>query len=136
MIEKKKILLIDDEEDFCFFVKANLENTKEFEVITTSKSQEGIELAQREKPDLILLDILMPEMTGGEVAQVLLDNPETKNIPIIFITAIVTKDEIGPETIKKIGGRNFIAKPIATKELIKAIKKVLGGKQLKNSSLF
>ena len=126
MIEMKKILLIDDEEDFCFFVKANLENTKEFEVITTSKAQEGIELAQKEKPDLILLDILMPEMSGSDVAQVLLNNPETKNIPIIFITAIVTKDEIGPETMKKIGGRNFIAKPITTKELIKAIKKVLG----------
>ena len=70
------------------------------------QSIEAIELAQKEKPDLILLDILMPEMSGGDVAQVLLNNPETKNIPIIFITAIVTKDEIGPETIKKIGGRN------------------------------
>jgi CheY-like chemotaxis protein len=81
------------------------------------------ELAQKEKPDLILLDILMPEMSGSDVAEVLLENPETNKIPIIFLTAIVTKEEIGPEILRKIGGRNFIAKPITTKELVTAIKR-------------
>ncbi|MCK4425303.1 MAG: response regulator, partial [Deltaproteobacteria bacterium] len=85
----------------------------------------GIELAQREKPDLILLDILMPGMSGDEVAEILLENPATAKIPIIFLTAMVTKEEIGDVALKKRGGRNFIAKPITTEELVGAIKKVL-----------
>lgn len=125
MVEKKRILLIDDEKDLCFFLKTNLENTGEFDVLVSNRGDEGIELAQREKPDLILLDILMPGMSGDEVAEILLENPATAKIPIIFLTAMVTKEEIGDVMLKKRGGRNFIAKPITTKEIIAAIKKVL-----------
>jgi CheY-like chemotaxis protein len=125
MMEKKRILLIDDEKDLCFFLKTNLENTGEFDVLVSNRGDEGIELAQREKPDLILLDILMPGMSGDEVAEILLENPATAKIPIIFLTAMVTKEEIGDIMSKKRGGRNFIAKPITTKEVIVAIKKVL-----------
>ena len=125
MAGKKKILLIDDEKELNFFLKANLENTGEFDVIVSNRGDEGIELAQREKPDLILLDILMPEMSGDEVAEILLDNPATAKIPIIFLTAMVTKEETGDVVLKKRGGRNFIAKPITTEELVGAIKKVL-----------
>lgn len=134
MTDKKKILLIDDEEDFCFFVKGNLENTGKFEIIATTRSKEGIELAREEKPDLILLDILMPEMSGDEVAGVLLDDPETNKIPIIFLTAMVTKEDVGTETVKKIGERNFIAKPITTEELVAGIKKVLEEEGLADST--
>ncbi|MCD6380195.1 response regulator [bacterium] len=126
MAEKKKILLIDDEEDLCFFLKANLENTGEFDVLVSNTGDTGIKLAQKEKPDLIFLDILMPKMSGDEVAEILLDNPATNKIPIIFLTAMVTKEEIGDVALKKRGGRYFIAKPITTKELVGAIKKVLG----------
>ena len=126
MAHKKKILLIDDEEDFCFFVKGNLEHTGEFEVITTTSGKEGIELARIEKPDLILLDIVMPGLSGGEVAQAILVDPETNKIPIIFFTVIVPKQEIGTETVKKIGKRDFMTKPASTEELIAGIKKVLG----------
>ena len=126
MAEKKKVLLIDDEKDLCFFLKANLENTGEFDVLVSTRGDKVIELAQREKPDLILLDILMPGMSGDEVAEILLENPATAKIPIIFLTAMVTKEEIGDVALKKSGGRNFIAKPITTKELVGAIKEVLG----------
>jgi CheY-like chemotaxis protein len=126
MAGKKKILLIDDEKELNFFLKANLENTGEFGVIVSNRGDQGIKLAQREKPDLILLDILMPEMSGDEVAEILLDNPATAKIPIIFLTAMVTKEEGGDVTLQKKGGRNFIAKPITTKELVGAIKEVLG----------
>jgi len=91
----------------------------------SNRGDEGIELAQREKPDLILLDILMPGMSGDEVAEILLENPVTAKIPIIFLTAMVTKEEIGDVMLKKRGGRNFIAKPVTTKEVVAAIKKVL-----------
>ena len=124
MAEKKKILLIDDEKDLCFFLKANSENTGEFDVLVSTRGDKG-ELAQREKPDLILLDILMPGMSGDEVAEILLENPATAKIPIVFLTAMVTKEEIGDVMLKKRGGRNFIAKPITTEKLVAAIKKVL-----------
>ena len=125
MAEKKRILLIDDEKDLCFFLKANLENTGEFDVIVSNRGEKGIELAQREKPDLILLDILMPGMSGDEVAEILLENSATAKIPIIFLTAMVTKEEIGDVALEKRGGRNFMAKPITTEEIVGAIKKVL-----------
>jgi CheY-like chemotaxis protein len=122
---RKKLLIIDDEDDFCFFLKANLENTGEFDVLTTNSGKEGIEFARGEKPDLILLDINMPEMSGGDVAQILSDRPETKAIPLVFLTALVTKGDLGNEDMGKIGGYNYIAKPIATKELLDVIGKIL-----------
>jgi CheY-like chemotaxis protein len=125
MAERKKILLIDDEKDLCFFLKANLENTGEFDVLVSNRGDKGIKLAQEEKPDLILLDILMPGMSGDEVAEIILEDPVTANIPIIFLTSMVTKEEIGDDSIKKRGGRSFMAKPITTKEIVAAIKKVL-----------
>lgn len=128
MRDKKKILLIDDEEDFCFFLKRNLENTGEFEATVTTRGKEGIEPARIEKPDIILLDLLIPEMPGDEVAEALLGDPETNKIPIIFLTAIVTEEEKGTETLKKIGGRNSVSKPVTTKELVAAIKNVLRGR--------
>jgi len=125
MEEKKKILLIDDEEDFCFFVQGNLENTGDFEVVYTGKGRKGVELAKSEKPDLILLDVVMPEMSGQEVAEELLEDPETKGIPIIFLTAIISKKDKDADTLRKIGGRNFVAKPVNTEELVGAIRNVL-----------
>jgi CheY-like chemotaxis protein len=91
---KKKILLIDDEEDFCFFVKLNLEKTGRFEVLTTTSGANGVIMASRERPDLILLDIIMPEMGGGQVAELLLENPRTRNIMVMFITAIASRREV------------------------------------------
>jgi CheY-like chemotaxis protein len=122
--EKKKILLIDDEEDFCFFVKRNLEKTGRFEILTATSGNSGVVLASKERPDLILLDIIMPEVGGGQVAELLSDNPETRKIPVLFITAIASRREVqSQEGI--IGGRNFIAKPVMPEELIAKIDAVL-----------
>ena len=129
MPEKKKILLIDDEEDFCFFVRQNLEQVGEFEVITANCGEEGINLARERQPDLILLDIIMPKMFGDDVAAVLINDPKTKNIPLVFLTAQVTQDEIGVESIKEIGGHLFISKPVDTERLVSSIRAILGPKE-------
>ena len=129
MPERKKILLIDDEKDFCFFVRQNLEHTGEFEVITVNRGEEGINLAREKKPDLILLDVVMPKMMGEDVAAALTNGPETKNIPLVFLTAQVTKDEIGVESIKGIGGYLFISKPVDTERLVSSISAMLGSKE-------
>jgi len=113
------ILVIDDEESFTFFVKLNLQtnNRYDFKVTTANSGEEGLKLAKTLRPDLILLDIIMPEMCGTEVAEKLLLDSRTKNIPIIFITAVVQKDEVAEEA-GMMGGREFIAKPVSKEELI------------------
>ncbi|HEO63821.1 MAG TPA: response regulator [Candidatus Omnitrophica bacterium] len=121
---RKKVLLIDDEEDFCYFVKLNLEDTGKFEVFISGNGSEGIEIAKNEKPDIILLDLLMPVMDGSEVAEHLLRNETTKKIPIVFVTALTRKKEIDSHS-GTIGGRIFLAKPVTPQELIQCIERVL-----------
>ena len=126
MTSQKKILMIDDEEDFCFFVKNNLETRKEFHVITAAGGKKGIELAMSEKPDLILLDLMMPKMTGSDVAEILSNDIRTKQIPVVFLTGVVTKEEMGfEEATKKIGGWNFIAKTVGSEKIISCIEETL-----------
>jgi CheY-like chemotaxis protein len=125
MAEKAKILIIDDEEDFAYFIKLNLESTERFEVFTSKTGEDGIKLAAEKKPDLIFLDILMPEMHGTEVADILLQNRATKSIPMIYLTAVATKKDVETKG-GVIGGRQFIAKPVTAEELIEVIESVLG----------
>ena len=114
---KKKILIVDDEEDFCYFVKLNLEETGPYEVLTAYDGPEGIDMAIRHHPDLILLDIIMPNMMGTEVAEVLRSNKATKEIPILFVTAILKREEVGVKR-RKFGGNIFLFKPVTLDELI------------------
>ena len=125
MVEKKRILLVDDEEDYCYFMARNLEATGEFSVIIAHEGKEGISLARKEHPDLILLDIVLPGISGTDAASVLLNDPQTRRIPIIFLTAVVTQRELGVKAVKEIGGNNFIAKTAQTDEVVKAIEKLL-----------
>ena len=110
MVYKKKILLIDDEKDFCFFVKNNLELTGEFKVVYATNPDKGIRLARQDPPDLILLDILMPRKDGFKVLDMLKKNSKTLSIPIIMLTA-VGEDEA---KIKAVAAycENYITKPV------------------------
>ena len=125
MDKKQKILIIDDEEDLCHFVKLNLERTGRFNVLVATRAQAGIDLAKINQPDLILLDIRMPDMDGSQVAENLLLEPTTAKIPIVFLTALAQKKEVASAE-GVIGGRTFIAKPVSPQELIARIEIVLG----------
>lgn len=115
MIEKKKILLIDDEKNFCFFTKRNLETTGEFVVICANDPLEGIRFAKRESPDLILLDICMPRMDGFEVLKAIKENSKTLSIPVVMLTAV----EGDNAKIKCSGfySEDYIVKPISSEKL-------------------
>ncbi len=126
MDSKTKVLIIDDEEDFCFFVRENLNHTGRFEVFVATNGAYGIDLARRRKPDIILLDLMMPDMSGEQVAEELNRSEETAGIPKIFLTALATRADTGDNVLKKTGGSCFIAKPVRTKELIAAIREALG----------
>ncbi|MCP4650438.1 MAG: response regulator [PVC group bacterium] len=125
MSVERKIVVVDDEEDFCFFVKKNLEATGNFRVLLAHNGEDGIRLTRLEMPDVVLLDVMMPNLGGPDVADILNSDPKTKDIPVIFLTAIVTKQEIGVEPMKAIGGLNYIAKPVEIAQLVEAINKVI-----------
>lgn len=116
----KKILIIDDEANFCRVIKKSIELGGRFHVSIATNGNNGIALAKKQRPDLILLDIMMPELSGIEVAEQLLDDPDTTAIPIIFVTSIVKKDEVKKKGGIS-GGRTFLAKPVNVDELIKKI---------------
>jgi len=120
---KKKILIIDDEADFAKLVKWNLESTEGYEVKIESKGAQGLAAAKQFQPDLILLDIMMPDMEGSAVAHQIVTNKETSGIPIVFLTAIIEREEMGGKTV--IGGHPFLIKPVGTDELIGCIKKYI-----------
>lgn len=121
-MDKKKILIVDDEKDFAELVKLNLEATGKYQVRTENMGSRGYAAAREFKPDLVLLDILMPDMEGSDVAARLNNESDTKNIPIIFITAVISKEEA--ETREGvIAGHSFISKPVDIKRLIGMIDK-------------
>ncbi len=122
--EGKKILVVDDERDLCRILSNVLTSEGGYQVLTAHDGETGMMAAIRERPDLILLDIIMPGMSGGEMAEELQDNPVTASIPIIFMSALITENEvrnIGHHT----GGRMIFAKPLVMGELFKHIKTVL-----------
>ena len=122
---KKRILVVDDEAAFTRIIKLNLERTGNYQVRTENMGSMAIPAAKEFRPDLIFLDVMMPDMSGDEVAALLKEDPILSNIAFVFMTAIVTKEETqAMET--DIGGNMFLAKPVKTEELIATIERVLG----------
>ena len=119
---KKKILVVDDEKDIVDILKYNLERENEFEVITASNGKEALEAAQS-LPDLILLDIMMPELNGFEVCKRLKNDKLTSGIPVIFLTA--KENEIDEILGLEIGADDYINKPISPRKVLARIKSVI-----------
>ena len=120
-MEKKRILVVDDDEVFLRLVEHDL-SAAGYSIITAKNGGEALEFVKIQRPDLILLDIHMPEVDGGDVGQALKNKPQTKNIPVIYLTSLVTKEEeeqIGHE----IRGNVFMAKPYNLGELLEQIRK-------------
>jgi CheY-like chemotaxis protein len=121
--EKACILVIDDNRDFSHAAKRALEKTGRYFVCEENSSIKAHQTAQSLIPDLILLDISMPDTDGGEVAARIQSDPALHRIPIVFLTALVTKDET--RTGLRIQGHPFLAKPISFSDLIEGIEKNL-----------
>ena len=122
---KKKILVVDDEPALTRVIKRTLELSKDrFEVRTENSGDAALATAREFQPDLVLLDVMMPDMDGPEVAERLRADPGLKQIKIVFLTAIVTKQETSP-TGSDIGGNIFLAKPVKREDLVACIDKQL-----------
>ena len=118
----KKILIVDDEQEVLVYL-GNILKRANYEIISTARGKEAIELAINRRPDLIILDIVMPDMGGSEVAALLVGNPTTANIPILFLTGILTKQE--ESSVKKPEKNYVMAKPITGKELLETVGKII-----------
>ena len=123
---KKRILVVDDEVSFTRLLKMNLEQTGLYEVQVENASATAPATARHFKPDLILLDVMMPEMDGGTLAATLRASPALESVPILFLTAAVKKEEVTQHQ-GHIGGFPFIAKPVDLAELLDCLKQYLGG---------
>jgi CheY-like chemotaxis protein len=121
--EKRRILIVDNDRDSTHLVKILLERTGRYLVLEENDATKAHQSAQNFRPDLILLDIVMPETDGGEVAAQIEADPELQRTPVIFLTALVTKAET--KTGLRIQGHPFLAKPINIPELINGIEQNL-----------
>jgi len=121
---KQRILVVDDEPELTWMIKLTLEQTGRYEVRTENLGIKAIEAAREFKPDLILLDVLMPGMLGSEIAEQLGKDPELRAIKFVFLTAVVSKEDV-QRASGQIGGHEFIAKPIGAEELCRFVEKKL-----------
>lgn len=118
----KKILVVDDEKDVLASLVQFLKRFQ-YQVFATSNAREALGIAKTIKPDLAILDIMMPEIGGEEIAANLAQNPDTASIPIIFLTGILKKEE--EPSSKKTGKHYILAKPTTGKELLSLVDKIL-----------
>jgi len=119
---KKRVLLVDDEKSFTNLLKLNLEETGDYEVRVENWAEDAFQAARDFKPDIVLLDIIMPRMPGGNVAAQFKDDPDLKDTPIVFLTAAVRKHQID-ENDGIICDHPCIAKPVPVETVIEFIEK-------------
>lgn len=117
----RRILVVDDEVGFTKLLKMNLEKTGEYEVRVENESTKALNAVQEFLPDLVLLDIVMPGMDGGDVAAQLQDDPMLSNIPIIMMTALVSQEETSQDAVAQAGAMNVLPKPVNMDVLIRCI---------------
>lgn len=120
----KKILIIDDNIEFSNLVRSKLQETGRYEVRVENNGLPGIETARAFKPDLILLDVVMPDMDGPEVAEKIQEDNTIANVPIVFLTSIVNEEEVKSHS-GVIGGRRFIAKTQKIQNIVSYVDQIL-----------
>ncbi len=121
---KKKVLLIDDKEVFCKILTMNLEITDEYEVEVVTNGLLAMDAARKFNPDVILLDVIMPDISGIELAKRMKNDEQLKYIPIIFLTAVFS-EELAAQVKEFMSNVVILGKPINVKEIIACMEKVL-----------
>lgn len=116
------ILVVDDDKD-ALMLASKLLGKRGYDVLTADNGPEGIELAVSEHPDLVILDISMPGMDGGQVSKKLKENPQTQNIPIIHLTSLISRDD-EDRSNHVFGGNIMLAKPCDIDDLTVQIERL------------
>lgn len=120
----QKTILIADDEPYLLIILEKTLTDEGYTVVTAKNGEEALYLAINLCPDLIILDVSMPDMQGGEVAGHLRDNPETADIPVMFLTALLSKEQEEKEG-NIIGGHTFMAKPYELEDLLSTVNNLL-----------
>ena len=125
-MKKKKILIVDDEETLLIGLEVILSNAG-YDVLKAGSGKEALTTAKSQLPDLIMLDIRMPDMDGDKIADFLKNDEATRKIPIVYQTCLVDKDEVedGHVLGSKIGNQYFIAKPYDKDEILCVVKQII-----------
>ena len=126
-MNKKRILIVDDEISFTRLLKLNLEQTNNYLVRVENGAEDALPAAREFRPDLVLLDVMMPRMFGGEIAARLRDDATLNATPIVFLTAAVSKTRV-KEHDGVISGFPCLAKPASVEDVIDQIERRLGQK--------
>lgn len=121
----KKILIVDDEAGFTRLLKLNLEKTGKYAVRVINDSTQALEAMHTFAPDLALLDIVMPDLDGGDLVAQMKKDPALKKIPVLMLTALVAQSETGGKPTER-GDLTMIAKPVSLPTLLSAIQDKLG----------
>ena len=119
---KKKVLLVDDEKSFTNLLKLNLEETGNYDVRVENWAEDAVTAAKEFHPDIILLDLIMPRMPGGNVAAQIKEHPQLRDTPIVFLTAAVRRHQV-EENDGIICDFPCIAKPATVDMVVEAIEK-------------
>lgn len=122
---KKRILIVDDEVAAARLLKANLEQADRYEVRVENWPEDALAAARQFMPDLVLLDVMMPHIDGGDLATRIRANRKLQRIPIVFLTAAVKRAELPPGG-GMIGGLRFLAKPLELEEVRHCLSECLG----------
>jgi DNA-binding response OmpR family regulator len=123
--KKKRILVVDDEASITRLLKLNLEQTNQYAVRAENDATLALAAAEEFQPDLILLDVMMPDLDGGQLAGRFQAHPSLKSVPIVFLTAAATKKEVYARG-GRVGGLPFLAKPVDLAEVVACIEQHLG----------
>lgn len=121
---KKKVLIIDDNVDFSTLVRTKLAATGKYEVWVEHDGSSGISAARTFRPDLILLDVMMPDLDGPAVAEQISEQKDMAHIPIVFLTSIVSEEEARSHA-GVIGGRRFVAKTEKLQNILSYVEQIL-----------
>ena len=120
-MSKKRILIVDDDIPLTQAMRINLVETQEYDVEVVNDSTQAVRHAREFRPDVILLDVVMPGMDGGDVSAKLQEDTMLCDVPVLIITALVSNDETSEGAAVESGGQVMIAKPIKFEKLVAAI---------------
>jgi CheY-like chemotaxis protein len=120
---RKKVLLVDDQGSTILTLRFQV-NHAGFDILTATSGDEALKIIATDRPDLIMLDVMMPKQTGFEVCRRLKEDPATKEIPVFIVTSL--HGDADSAAARSSGASEFLTKPLKTEELVKMLRKYLG----------
>ena len=127
-MKRPRILIVDDDPNLSRLAGMALESSGLYDVMIVNQALRALPTAVQFEPDLMLLDVDMPDKSGGDVAREAAADPRLKHIPVLFLTGLVSHDEAGSKAMES-GGMRFMAKPVEPAALLAAVAELVAGRR-------